>query len=181
MSHQIGLSVLPKSLLSKLRPFRGRTEQCRDDFTSDGALGVFKYSEYNLCQIFQGGKMKKVILLLAVLGSLSVYGAAASRNVQIGISGVFVPGGFDSSADAYVVVNGVFQNGCYKWNGAEVTNVDTFNHEVKSFASVSQGMCIMVLVPYQKEIRLGQLSAGKHNLKFVNGDGTYLEKKLVVE
>lgn len=125
--------------------------------------------------------MKKIFLLLVLLGGFTVQAAVANRSVQIGISGVFVPGGFDSSTDAYVVVNGVFQNGCYKWNRAEVNNVDDFNHEVKSFATVNQGMCIMVLIPYQKEVRLGHLNTGKHNLKFLNGDGTYLEKQLIVE
>lgn len=125
--------------------------------------------------------MKKIILLFVIFGGLSVNAAISSQSVQIGISGVYVPGGFDSSMDAYVVVNGVFQNGCYKWNRAEVTNVDNFNHEIKSFANVSSGMCIMVLIPYQKEVRLGHLDPGKHNLKFLNGDGTYLERKIVVE
>lgn len=122
-----------------------------------------------------------IIFLLVVLGGLFVDAAPSPKTVQLGISGVFVPGGFDSSADAYVVVNGIFQNGCYKWSGAKVTSVDTFNHEIKSYANVNPGMCIMVLIPYQKEIRLGKLSSGKHNLKFLNGDGTYLEKNMVVE
>jgi hypothetical protein len=39
----------------------------------------------------------------------------------------------------------------------------------------------MVLIPFQKDVRLGQLPTGKHILKFLNGDGTYLEKSLVVE
>jgi hypothetical protein len=105
----------------------------------------------------------------------------ATRDVTIGVSDVFIPGGFDSEADAYVVASGIFPNGCYRWKNAEVKNVDTFNHEVKSTASVSQGMCLMVLVPFTKEIRLGKLASGNHKLKFVNGDGTYLEKSLKVE
>ncbi len=105
----------------------------------------------------------------------------AVKEVAVGVTDVFVPGGFDSDADAYVVASGIFPNGCYRWKGAEVTNVDTFNHEVKSSAMVSQGMCLMVLVPFTKEIRLGKLATGNHKLKFLNGDGTYLEKNLKVE
>lgn len=130
--------------------------------------------------------MKKILLVAASLMLANfAFAAPATRDeekeVAVGISGVFVPGGFDSGSDAYVVVNGVFQNGCYKWKRAERTTRDEFNHEIRSIASVTQGMCIMVLIPFQKEVRLGQLPAGKHNLKFVNGDGTYLEKTLVVE
>lgn len=105
----------------------------------------------------------------------------AEKEVQIGISGAFVPGGFDSSSDAYVIVNGVFQNGCYKWKRADVSSTGEFTHEIRSIATVTQGMCIMVLIPFQKDVRLGQLPTGKHILKFLNGDGTYLEKSLVVE
>lgn len=105
----------------------------------------------------------------------------AEKEVQIGISGAFVPGGFDSNSDAYVIANGVFQNGCYKWNRAEVNAKGEFTHEIRSIATVTQGMCIMVLIPFQKDIRLGRLQTGKHTLKFLNGDGTYLEKSLVVE
>lgn len=103
------------------------------------------------------------------------------KDVQIGISDAFIPGGFDSNTDAYVVASGIFPNGCYRWKNADVNNTDLFTHEVKSFASVSQGMCIMVLVPFTKEVRLGKLATGKHTLKFMNGDGTYLVKSFQVE
>ncbi|OYZ13671.1 MAG: hypothetical protein B7Y39_17095 [Bdellovibrio sp. 28-41-41] len=125
--------------------------------------------------------MGKMILLMVFLSGFVVNAAPARLTVQVGISGVYAPGGFDSSTDAYVVVNGVFQNGCYKWDRADVTKISEFNREVRSYASVSQGMCIMVLIPYQKEVRLGQLTTGKHSIKFLNGDGTYIEKNLVVE
>jgi len=126
----------------------------------------------------------RVVAALAALTlGLSVANAdqAKFKEVQVGISDAFVPGGFDSDADAYVVASGVFPNGCYRWSKAEVAHVDTFNHEIKSMANVEQGMCIMVLVPFTKEIRLGKLSTGKHALRFVNSDGTYLQKTLVVE
>jgi hypothetical protein len=107
--------------------------------------------------------------------------APVSKDVIVSLNDVYVPGGFDSTADAYVVANGLFPNGCYKWKGAEVTNVDSYNHEIRSMASVSQGMCIMVLMPFTKEIRLGKLASGSHSLKFVSGDGTFLLKTLKVE
>ncbi|MFZ3231453.1 MAG: hypothetical protein WA160_14695 [Pseudobdellovibrio sp.] len=127
----------------------------------------------------------KILLFAAILGLMNISMATesqpAEKDVKIGITGVYVPGGFDSSADAYVVVNGIFQNGCYKWKNAEVVHKTSTEHEVTSVASVSQGMCIMVLIPFQKDIHLGQLVAGKHTLRFLNGDGTYLEKTMNVE
>jgi len=103
------------------------------------------------------------------------------KDVQIAINDAFIPGGFDSNTDAYVVASGIFPNGCYRWKNAEVNHADTYTHEIKSFASVSQGMCIMVLIPFTKEVRLGKLATGKHTLKFMNGDGTFLLKSLQVE
>jgi hypothetical protein len=130
--------------------------------------------------------MKIINLLAAALVFFGVNAfaedqAPAEKEVQIGINGVYVPGGFDSASDVFVVVNGVFQNGCYRWKRADVNNTDAYSHEIKSIASVSQGMCLMVLVPFQKEVRLGKFAAGKHTLRFENGDGTYVEKTMVVE
>jgi hypothetical protein len=107
--------------------------------------------------------------------------SVVEKEVTVGINGAYIPAGFDSASDAYVVVNGVFQNGCYKWKRAEINNKDSFTHEVVSIASVSQGMCLMVLVPFQKEIRMGQMASGNHTIRFLNGDGTYLEKSMIVE
>lgn len=133
--------------------------------------------------------MKKIFMIALVVLTTTVSFAigektqakAEDREVQVGISGAFIPGGFDSNSEAYVIVSGVFQNGCYRWSRAETTNRDEFNHEIVSMATVTPGMCIMVLVPFQKEVRLGKLATGKHSLKFLNGDGTYLEKSLNIE
>lgn len=123
--------------------------------------------------------------MAAALMTLGVQALAsdvpAEREVQIGINDVFVPGGFDSTSDVFVVATGIFPNGCYKFKKAEVKNVDTFTHEVRTSASVSQGMCIMVLVPFSKEVRLGTFAPGSHTLRFLNGDGTYLEKLVKIE
>ncbi len=131
--------------------------------------------------------MKKTCLSFLVLSivifasSHSLAGEGSSKLMQIGISDVFIPAGFDSASDVYVVASGVFPNGCYRWSHADVVHKDAYSHEVRSMANVSQGMCIMVLVPFSKEVKLGKFGAGKHTLKFLNGDGTYLEKTLSIE
>ncbi len=105
----------------------------------------------------------------------------AVREVTVSVNDVFIPGGFSSDTDSYVVANGIFPNGCYRWKGTEVKHVDPLHHEIQTKALVSQGMCLMVLVPFTKEIRLGRLKTGEHKLKFINSDGTYLEKSLTIE
>ncbi|MBC7370914.1 MAG: hypothetical protein H7326_05070 [Bdellovibrionaceae bacterium] len=124
------------------------------------------------------------IAALFVVGTVDLAAAdvtPTTKDINIGVNDVYVPGGFDSHADSYVIANGLFPNGCYKWKTANVNHVDTFTHEVQPVATVSQGMCIMVLVPFSKEIRLGKLATGTHTLKFLNGDGTYLQKSMSIE
>ncbi len=123
--------------------------------------------------------------LLSIMGWMPMASASqdvpAVREVTVGISDAFVPGGFDSKDDAYVVVSGMFPNGCYRWKGAEVRHLDSLNHEVVSLANVSQGLCTMALIPFTQEVRLGVLESGTHHLRFLNGDGTYLQKTMTVE
>ena len=128
----------------------------------------------------------KALFLLLVCSVISAAAQAqdelpAVKDVVVGVSDVFVPAGFDSQSDAYVVVSGIFPNGCYQWKNAAVKNLTDFSHEVVTTARVSQGMCIQVLIPYSKDVRLGKLATGKHNLRFLSGDGTYLEKSLVIQ
>lgn len=128
--------------------------------------------------------MKSTLLAALAIISFSIPALAerlTTREVPIGLNSVYIPGGFDSNSDVFVVVNGIFPNGCYKWGRAEKKDTSTFNHEISTVAEVSQGMCIMVLIPFQKEVRLGKFAAGQHNLRFLNGDGTYIEKTMIIE
>lgn len=126
-------------------------------------------------------KMLLTVVAIGFAAKSEAVGVPATKDVVIGINDVFVPGGFDSQADAYVVVTGIFPNGCYHWKNANVKHISGTEHEITSVASVSQGMCIQVLIPFSKDVRLGQLSTGTHNLRFMSGDGTYMEKQMVVE
>jgi len=131
----------------------------------------------------QYGLTKAVLLVVTAvsLAGFHVYAQTVKKDLAVGVSDVFVPGGFDSSSDAYVVATGVFPNGCYAWKGAVVNHKTEFVHEVKTYATVSEGMCIMVLVPFTKEIALGKMASGKHRLRFLGGDGTYMEKTMAIE
>lgn len=132
--------------------------------------------------------MKSLVLTLITVVGFSALAAGhifdkqipKEKEVVVGLSDAYIPGGFDSTTDAYVVANGLFPNGCYKWKTADV-KTEGLVHEVTSTASVSQGMCIMVLVPFTKEIHLGKLEAGQHTIRFMNGDGTFMEKTMIIE
>lgn len=132
--------------------------------------------------------MKKLFITMALgmFGSMGLAAADAGqapneRDVMVAINEAFVPGGFDINSEVYVVASGIFPNGCYRWKGAEVKSPSDTVHEIKAMATVKQGMCLMVLLPFNKEIRLGKFVHGEHTLRFLNSDGTYLEKKIVIE
>jgi hypothetical protein len=131
-------------------------------------------------------KSVKVLAIGLALASLSWGHSAfaaqpAEKEVVVGVNDAYIPGGFDATSDVFVVVNGLFPNGCYRWSRADVAHPQRTIHEVKSIAKVSQGMCLMVLVPFTKEVRIGQIGAGDHKVRLMNGDGTYLEKSLSLE
>ncbi len=124
-------------------------------------------------------------LALALVGAIVIsqaaHAGAEEREVQVGFSDAFIPSGFDSNSDSFVVASGLFPNGCYRWKESDVRHPSTNVHEIRASATVSQGMCLMVLVPFTKEIHLGKLSIGNHAVRLINGDGTYIEKQLNIE
>lgn len=130
----------------------------------------------------EGVFVKMLAVLIAFFGVMGVSQANGQKQVMVTVADALVPSGFDSTSDAYVVVSGMFPNGCYRWSKAEVAAQGDNIHEVRSFANVQPGMCLTVLMPFTREVRLGQLEQGNHKIRFMNGDGvTYLEKSLVVE
>ena len=128
-------------------------------------------------------KAKFALVLLTGLISIPLARAEspASKEVVVGVSDAYIPSNFDSSSDAFAVVNGLFPNSCYRLSGAKVEHVGSALHEVTTYANVTQGLCLMVLLPFHKEVGLGKLSVGEHQIRFLNGDGTYLERRLTIE
>lgn len=120
----------------------------------------------------------------AMLISQSVHARSdqkVEKEIQVGFSDAYIPSGFDSNSESYVVASGIFPNSCYRWKEASVSHATQNTHEISATASVSQGMCLMVLVPFTKEIRLGKLPVGTHLIKLLNGDGTFIEKQITIE
>lgn len=126
--------------------------------------------------------MKSILLTSVLLMATSAFAEEVQpREVTAVVSEAFVPSGFDSTTDTYVVVSGVFPNGCYRWKRADVDNMDAMTHEVRVIATVRPGVCPRMLIPFSEEVKLGKLQSGNHIVKMMNGDGTYFEKKMVVE
>jgi hypothetical protein len=103
-----------------------------------------------------------------------------SHEQVVGVSDVYVPNGFDSNSDAFVVVSGLFPNSCYKIKEVQVKNVDAMTQELTATAEVTEGLCLTVIVPFHHEAQLGKLAMGTHKLRFMNGDKTFMEKDIVI-
>jgi hypothetical protein len=124
-----------------------------------------------------------VIVTLSFFSFLTFANAQnlAVKEVAVSVNDAYIPSGFDSKAEAYVVVNGLFPNTCYSMSEPRVDHKTATEHEIQTMAKVQPGICIRVFVPFNKEITLGYLAAGKHTVRFLADDGTYFEKNLVVE
>lgn len=128
--------------------------------------------------------MKTVFISMAAALMLIPAAFAKEGDVNervVAISDVYIPSGFDSSSDAFVVVNGLFPHSCYKLKNVKVEHVGAALHEVTTTADVTEGLCLTVMVPFHKEVQLGRLAVGEHKVHFMNGDGTYMEKRLTIE
>lgn len=128
--------------------------------------------------------MKNIFISLLILVGASAVAAPQQNQVEVmvGVNDALIPGGFDAQSEITVIESGIFQNGCYRWKDARVDHLQSEKvHIIRTYASVYQGMCPMVLVPFTKEVNLGVLGAGEHKIRFLNGDGTYMEKVLVLE
>jgi hypothetical protein len=123
-------------------------------------------------------------LVVAFVSGLSL-GAAAepvSKEITIAVSEVFIPETVDRNSDVKIVVSGMFPNSCYRWARTDIVSVSQTFHTLQAKAMVTLNtMCLMVLVPYSKEVNMGRLLPGEHTLRFVSHDETYFERKLVVQ
>jgi hypothetical protein len=119
------------------------------------------------------------LIALAILALSSTLSFAADKVVPI--TDVYVPNSFDSSTEPYVVVQGIFMNTCYSLKEVKVNTVDASTQEISTIASVKEGSCFGDITPFHKEVKLGRLTAGDHVIRFLHGDGTYMEKKITIQ
>lgn len=136
--------------------------------------------------------MKTLFALTALLTLIAAPSAQAedwtkpsdkpkTRDLVLTPVSAYVPSGFDRQSDAFVVVSGMFPNSCYKIKESKVDHVGPALHEVRAIATVTEGLCLTVMIPYSKEIQLGKLNAGDHEIRVMSGDGTYFAKHLLIE
>ncbi len=115
---------------------------------------------------------KRSSLVLAVLSLFGVTVHAQPANCEVfpkivntKFSQGYIPVGFDTNDNAQIVAEGLFPNTCYKPAGVKVK----VNHDKKEIRLYPQaykydGMCLQMIVPFNKEIDLGLLQVGDYKL-----------------
>lgn len=125
--------------------------------------------------------MSVFVFVSAMQMNSAAFAAPTTREVNIAANDIFVPEVLDRASDAKIVLSGMFPNSCYRWSRAEINHVESTFHVIRALAFVTvDTMCLMALVPYSKEVNLGRLQPGEHILRFVSGDSTYFERKVIV-
>lgn len=121
-----------------------------------------------------------MIRLLTASISLLFIAGAASATTSISIppgkvaatfNKVYAPGGFDSNDNVQIVGEGMFKNTCYRH--AETTvRVEESTHTIYlgPVAYEYAGLCLQVILPFERVIDVGILKAG--TWRIVQGDGT---------
>lgn len=97
------------------------------------------------------------------------------------VNSIEIPESFVADAPAYIIVEGRFRSGCYKWVGAEVQQKPNFITEIHGFAQVSNGICIQMIIPFREKVPLGPLPAGTYDLHFMRADGSFLREVLTIQ
>ena len=121
-------------------------------------------------------------LLLAGSISQAAIGPMETKEMVINVSDALVPTEASANSNVKAVISGMFPNGCYAYNRAEVDNSAKDGIvRVKAVADVSQGMCIMALIPFTKEVMLGHFTPGQYTIRFINGDDTYQDRSLTIQ
>jgi len=97
---------------------------------------------------------------------------------------VYVPQGFDSNDNSQIVVEGAYNNSCYRW-ASPALKIDQRNQRIyiKNKAYFyPKSVCLQMRISYVKEVDFGVLSPGQYTIYFVdNNNKPHPFTKLQVE
>jgi hypothetical protein len=94
---------------------------------------------------------------------------ASPQKISVDFESIYVPGGFDSNDHVQIVGEGRFESTCYKPAETDAS-IDTSKHEIhlSPVAYKYPGLCLQVILPFERVIDIGILSAGTYSI-FSNG------------
>jgi hypothetical protein len=123
---------------------------------------------------------KVAISLASTLVAGQGFAADESETVEVEVENLFVPSGFDDNDESVIVLDGMLRSGCYKISQAKFTvDQETNTIQVTQYARKYPGPCVMALVPFTNEVRLGVLPQGDYTV--VTNSGALSERLEVKE
>lgn len=125
----------------------------------------------------KGSQMKFLFMSFTAALLFSAAHAKADdgpSKVKVNFGKIYVAKGFDSNDKVQIVGEGVYNNGCFR-NAETKVRVD---HDAKvitltPYAYKYDGMCIQVIMPYDRVVDVGILKAGTYKVK-QDGQSTFL-------
>jgi hypothetical protein len=117
------------------------------------------------------GSLVLLSVLFSPLDSQASVTAAPSADfpppakVAVLIRSVYAPLGFDSNDNVQIVAEGFFSNSCYRPGPVDV-NIDQNKKiiKIRSLAYHYSGMCLQVILPFDRVIDLGILQPGNYSI-----------------
>ncbi len=106
-----------------------------------------------------------ISLLMLAAFALTASADTFPKVVPVQFHTGYFPVGFDTNDNSQVVAEGLFSNTCYKPVGTKVA-VDHENKIIRLYARAFkyEGMCLQMVVPFNREIDVGLLKAGTYKV-----------------
>jgi hypothetical protein len=122
-------------------------------------------------------KFVRVLAVLSLFGALAQAQSLPERVpslIETHFNQVYVPEGFDDNDNVQIFGVGVYPTACYR-NAETTVNVDEVNKTITIVptAFYYNGICLQVLLPFERVIDVGILKAGVYSI-FQNNSQTVL-------
>lgn len=113
-------------------------------------------------------KMRSFIIIALILSTTIAYAheRRLPKLVDVGVSEVFIPTGFDDNDNVEVILEGYFPNHCYQTAPARVEKLENNKIQITPQAYLYQGPCLQAIVRYKSSVGL------RDHIGFLN-EGSY--------
>ena len=106
-----------------------------------------------------------LIALTSTLGSAVVFAQRVPTVVPSSFSKIYVPEGYDDNDKVQIVGEGMFPNSCFRYEDTRLkVNHENKTISIESFAYKYQGICLMVIVPFDEVLDVGLLQKGTYKI-----------------
>lgn len=110
-----------------------------------------------------------ISLMVAIFGPLSDLSAqSVDKTVDVGIAQIFVPNNLGSNREVVILASGLLSpQGCQRWDSYSINHESAYVHVLNAKAKFKD-FCVGQILPFTREINLGNLEPGVHMLKYAD-------------